>query len=84
MINEVFSSKINYQKHFRDYVNPISTNPTKWSNTLKQFVGCCPRIGSVCLTILQGWCLRDKLEYLITFKRLTLRNRFLQNFAHMF
>ena len=22
-------------------VNPLSANPTKWSNTLKQFVGCC-------------------------------------------
>ena len=21
------------------YVNPLSVNPTKWSNTLKQFVG---------------------------------------------
>ena len=22
-------------------LNPLSTNPTKWSNTLKQFVDCC-------------------------------------------
>ena len=22
-------------------INPFSANPTKWSNTLKQFVGCC-------------------------------------------
>ena len=21
-------------------INPLGTNPTKWSNTLKQFVGC--------------------------------------------
>ena len=28
--------------------NPLSANPTKWSNTLKQFVG------RVCLTILWG------------------------------
>ena len=24
--------------------NPLSANPTKWSNTLKQFVGCCRQI----------------------------------------
>ena len=22
-----------------DFINPLSANPTKWSNTLKQFVG---------------------------------------------
>ena len=22
-------------------LNPLNANPTKWSNTLKQFVGCC-------------------------------------------
>ena len=26
------------------YFNPLSANPTKWSNTLKQFVVCCRRI----------------------------------------
>ena len=25
-------------------LNPLSANPTKWSNTLKQFVGICRRI----------------------------------------
>ena len=25
-------------------INPLSANPTKWSNTLKQFVRCCQRI----------------------------------------
>ena len=34
------------------YINPLSANPTKWSNTLKQFVGFCRRIVWVCLTIL--------------------------------
>ena len=28
---------------FRTFI-PLSTNPTKWSNTLKQFVGCCRQI----------------------------------------
>ena len=23
------------------YLNPLHANPTKWSNTPKQFVGCC-------------------------------------------
>ena len=38
---------------------PFSTNPTKWSNTLKQFVGNRRRIVLVCLTILLGWWLRS-------------------------
>ena len=36
------------------YVNPLSANPTKWSNTPKQF--------TVCLTILWGWRLEVKFE----------------------
>ena len=36
-------------------VNPLSANFTKWSNALKQFVGCCRRIVWVCLTILWDW-----------------------------
>ena len=32
----------------------LNTNPTNWSNTLKQFVGCCQRIVCVCLTISWG------------------------------
>ena len=35
-------------------INPLSTNPKKPSNTLKQFVGSCWRIVWVCLTILWG------------------------------
>ena len=26
---------------YKQLVNPLSANPTVWSNTLKQFVGCC-------------------------------------------
>ena len=37
---------------------PWWTNPTKLSNTLKQFVSCCWQIVWVCLTILWGWCLK--------------------------
>ena len=32
--------------------NPLTASPTKWSHTLKQFVGCCREIIWVCLTIL--------------------------------
>ena len=35
-------------------INPLSANPTKWSNTLKQFVGKSQQIVSVCLIILWG------------------------------
>ena len=38
--------------------NPLCANSTKWSNTLKQFVGCWQRIVWVCLTILWGWRLK--------------------------
>ena len=35
--------------------NHLTANSTKWSNTLRQFVGCCRWIVWVCLTILWGW-----------------------------
>ena len=38
--------------------NPLSANSTKWSNTLKQFVGNSRQIVRVCLTILWGWRLK--------------------------
>ena len=37
---------------------PLSANPTKWSNTLKQFVGKSRQIIWACLTILCGWRLK--------------------------
>ena len=37
---------------------PLSANPTKWSNTLKQFVGKSQLIVSVCLTIFWDWQLK--------------------------
>ena len=27
----------------RERLDPLSANPTKWSNTIKQFIGCCRR-----------------------------------------
>ena len=38
--------------------NPLSANPTKWSNTLQQFVGSSGRIVWVCLPILWSWRLK--------------------------
>ena len=32
-----------------NYFNPLSANPTKWSNTLKQFVG---KMQTICLSVL--------------------------------
>ena len=37
-----------------EIINPLNANTTKWSNTLKQFVGNVQRIASVCLTISLG------------------------------
>ena len=38
--NVLFNVLVTYTNRF----NPLSANPSKWSNTLKQFVGCCRRI----------------------------------------
>ena len=40
-------------------LNPSSVDPTKWSNTIKQFVGFCRQIVGVCLAILWGWRLKS-------------------------
>ena len=45
-------------RYMKDFINTLSANPTKWSNTLKQFVGCFRQIVWVCLTILWVWCLK--------------------------
>ena len=44
--DELHSWKKNKVKHICFFLNPLSANLTKWSNTLKQFVGCCQRIVS--------------------------------------
>ena len=51
-------SNSNSNNNIYTWLNPLSANPANWSNTLKQFVGRCQRIIWVCLTILQGWCLK--------------------------
>ena len=47
----------NKVKHWYKCVRSLSANPTKWTNTLKQFVDFCRQIVWLCLTILWGWCL---------------------------
>ena len=42
--------------------NLLSTNPTKWPNTFKQFVDCYRRIVCVFLTILWDWPLKDNVS----------------------
>ena len=54
-INLNYSHQTNANK-----VNPLSTNPTKWSNTWSKMV---LRIVWVCLTILWSWSLKVNLNY---------------------
>ena len=41
-------------------LNHLSAIPRKWSNILKQLVGCFRRIVQIYLTILWGWYLKDR------------------------
>ena len=60
LITSVDASSVRPVKfQHNQYGNPLSANPTEWSNTLKQFVGYCRRILLVYLTIL--WCSRLKV-----------------------
>ena len=54
-----------FEKPKKIKLNPLSANPTKWSSTIKQFVGFCRRIIWVCLTILWGWHLKGFREIFI-------------------
>ena len=49
-------------------LDPLSTNPTKWSNRHRQFVGKSKRIVWVCLTILWVWRLKGYLMLLRVMK----------------
>ena len=52
-----------HYKHFRfaeQNLNPLSANPTKWSNTLKQFVGNLPTNCLSVFDILWGWRLKGQ------------------------
>ena len=43
---------------FEMKINTLRANPTKWPNTLKQFVGNSRRIVWLCLIIFGGWRLK--------------------------
>ena len=43
-------------------LNPLSANATKWSYTIKQFVGKLPT-NCLSVTILWGWCLKGYEKY---------------------
>ena len=41
----IFGKDFNrYEVLLDSFLSPLNSNPTKWSNTLKQFVGCCQQI----------------------------------------
>ena len=44
--------------NFIQLINPLSANPTKWSNTFKQFVAVGGELLE-CLTVLWGWHLKE-------------------------
>ena len=39
IVEECFEIIIKNLMNISEIINPLSSNPTKWSNTLKQFVG---------------------------------------------
>ena len=55
---ELFWTENSGLLRYRITVNPLNVNPTKWSNTVKQFVGNSQQIAWVCLTILWGLALK--------------------------
>ena len=63
-------------------LDTLRAKPTKWSNTLEQFVGFCRRIIYVCLTILYGWHLKGLFPRVVVLKNLKQFHQkawFLQN-----
>ena len=52
--------------------NPLSANPTKWSNTLKQFVG---KLPTNCLSVFDHF-VKLALKEIRLFSRIIFKNRF--------
>ena len=50
--------QFNLSNYSYEILNTLSANPTKWWNTLKEFIACYRRIIWVCLTIKWGWRLK--------------------------
>ena len=59
-IQVTYYDKRNFKYNWSGFLafNPLSANPQKWSNTLKQFVGKSWRIAWVYLTFLRSWHLK--------------------------
>ena len=53
-----FSERILNANISKKWANPLSVNPIKWSNTLKQFVANSQQIVWVLLMIFWGWRLK--------------------------
>ena len=64
----LFRLGVSFKKDPDDYINPLKTNPVKWSNTLKQFVG---NLSTNCLSVfdhfvrlgLKGFTLQQPYAY---------------------
>ena len=62
--------------------NPLSANPTKWSNTLKQFVGNSP---TNCLSVFDHFVKLALKGLIVIFERaILLKNRLAQDFWSKF
>ena len=46
------SARFSQKTHQVDFLNPLSANPTKWSNTLKQSVG---KLPTNCLSVFDNF-----------------------------
>ena len=60
--------------HGTKSLNPLSANPTKWSNTLKQFVSCCRQIVLSVFDHFMGLALKVLPDFVDN--KITLINKF--------
>ena len=63
-VNMVNADKKRISRLYYPHVNLLSASPTKWSNTLKQFVGFCRRIVWMCFTMLSGLALKGLTSFM--------------------
>ena len=77
-MNLIFSSyAFSYQCKYEQRLNPLSANPEKWSNTLKQIVGNLP---TICVSVF-GHFMNLALKGLITAKQKAPRVKVTRNFG---
>ena len=68
------SNNLRKYRQFSGIINPLSANPTKWSNTLKQFVG---KLPTNCLSVFDHF-----VEFALKGLKL-LQRRLLKNFIEI-